>query len=44
LLVAGIFYFLLTSILSSNGGEEDTPSPLWGEGWDEGIKTYTNLS
>jgi hypothetical protein len=21
---------LLTSILSSNGGEEDTPSPLWG--------------
>jgi len=30
---------LLTSILSSNGGEEKTPSPLWGEGWDEGIKS-----
>jgi hypothetical protein len=25
-----IYKSLLTSILSSNGGEEETPSPLWG--------------
>jgi hypothetical protein len=26
---------------SSNEGEEETPSPLWGEGWDEGINTFS---
>jgi len=37
------FKILLTSILSSNGGEEEAPSPRWGEGWDEGIHTYAKL-
>jgi len=39
------FKFLLTSVLSSNGGEEDfsfnNPSPLWGEGW---VRGYCNCA